>query len=100
MDKSSKPHSLNADPRLLCDQDRKARQLMLGYNSVEENVTLNMSLTELKDKANKIVTDLVGTNRPDMVQIESVMRTRGGSLLLLLNSKEAADWLKDPSMEY
>jgi len=100
MDKSSKSHSLNADPRLLRDRDRKARQLMLGYNSVEENATLNMSLTELRDKANKIVADLVGTNRPDVVQIESVTRTRGGSLLLLLNSKEAADWLKDPSTEY
>jgi len=100
LDKSSNPHSLNADPRLLRDRDRKARQLMLGYNSVEENATLNMSLTELKDKANKIVADLVGTNRPDVVQIESVSRTRGGSLLLLLNSKESADWLKDPTIEY
>jgi hypothetical protein len=34
-----------------------------------------------------------------VVTIESVTRTRDNSLLLLLNTKEAADWLREPDVE-
>ena len=98
----AKPTNLlrsTADPKVLDDRDRRARQLMIGYDSVEENATLNISLSDLKDKANKIVSEMVGPTRPEEVSIESVTRTRGGSLLLLLNTKDAADWLRSPDVE-
>ena len=100
MNKANNPLSPPVDPRLLKDRDRKSRQILLGFNSVEENVTLNTSLADLKDKANGIIADMSDPTRPDQVQVENVTRTRGGSLLLLLNSKEAALWLKDPIKEY
>ena len=98
----AKPSNLlssTADPKVLDDRDRKARQILIGYDSVEENATLNASLFDLKDKANKIVSGMDDSTRPEVVSIESVSRTRGGALLLLLNSKAAADWLRSPNVE-
>ena len=100
LNKVNNPLSSSVDPRLLKDRDRKSRQILLGYNSVEDNATLNTSLADLKNKANRIIADMSDPNRPDRIQVENVTRTRGGSLLLLLNSKEAALWLKDPVKEY
>ena len=100
MDKANNPLSLTVDPRLLNDRDRKSRQILISFNSVEENATLNTSLVDLKDKANRIIADMSDPTRPDLVQVDNVSRTQGGSLLLLLNSKEAAAWLKDPVKEY
>jgi hypothetical protein len=33
------------------------------------------------------------------VEVESVSTMRNGTLLLMLNSKQAAEWLKDPGTE-
>ena len=97
--KPSSSLKLNADPKVLSDLDRRARQILIAYSISEENATLNVSLLDLKDKANKIATEMEDPTRPETVKIESVTRTRDGSLLLLLNSKEAADWLKEPDVE-
>jgi len=42
---------------------------------------------------------MADSSRPEEVSIESVTRTRGGALLLLLNSKAAAEWLTTPDIE-
>jgi len=99
MAKSASPLRSNADPKVLSDLDRRARQILIGYSLVEENAMLNTSLLDLKDKANKIVTDMEDPICPEVVKIENVTRTRNGSLLMLLNSKEAADWLREPDIE-
>ena len=88
----------NTDPKVLDDLDRRARQVLVGHSSDEENTTLGTSLLDLKDKANKIVTKLDNPTRPEAAAIESVTRTCTGSILLLLNSKEAADWLREPDV--
>lgn len=93
------PLRSNANPKVLDDIDRRTKQILLGYDSIEENATLNTSLLDLKDKANKILTEMEGPDRPETVRIESITRTREGSLLLLLNSKEAAGWLRTPDIE-
>lgn len=97
--KPTSPFSPGADPKVLNDRDRRARQLLIGYSSVEDNATLNVSLLDLKEKANRITTEMEDPTRPEVVKIENVTRTRNGSLLLLLNSKEAADWLREPDTE-
>ena len=98
----AKPASLlssSTDPKVLDDRDRRARQILIGYGSVEENATLNTSLFDLKDKANKIISEMADPTRPEEVSLENVSRTRGGALLLLLNSKAAAEWLRSPDVE-
>lgn len=98
----AKPDNINrsaADPKILINADRRSRQILLGYNAIEENATLNTSLLELKEKANKVIIEMDDPSRPESVLVESVTRIRNGSLLLLLNSKVAADWLRQPDLE-
>jgi hypothetical protein len=97
--KPANPNRSSADPKVIINADRRARQILIGYSSNEENATVNTSLLELKDKANRIVSELDDPTQPEAVTIESVTRTRDNSLLLLLNTKEAADWLREPNVE-
>jgi len=96
----SKANKAGADPKVLSDLDRKARQILISYSSMEDNATLNTSLLELKDRANRIIDDLEDPTRPATVKVEGLTRTRDGLLLLILNSKEVTDWLKEPDIEY
>jgi hypothetical protein len=98
MAKTVNPNRTCADPKVLINVDRKARQLLIRYDSDEENATIGTSLLKLKDKANKIVTELDDPTRPKVVKIESVTRTRDNSLLILFNSREAADWIREPDV--
>jgi hypothetical protein len=88
-----------ADPKIFDDLDRKARQILVSYDTPAENALLNTPLLDLKDKANNFITEFEDPTRPESVRVESVTRTRNGSLLLLFNSKEAADWLREPEIE-
>jgi hypothetical protein len=89
----------NADPKVLNDMDRRVRQIMIAYSTAEDNATLNTNLLDLKEKANSLISEMEDPTRPEVVRIENVTRTRDGSLLLLLNSKEAADWIREPDVE-
>lgn len=91
MAKPANPNRASADPKVLNSLDKRARQILVGYNTPEENTSLSTSLLDLKDKANKTIDRLTDPFRPEITRIENVTRTRDGSLLLLLNSKEAAD---------
>ena len=93
------PNQASVDPKVLSSLDKRARQILVGFSPTEENPSLNTSLLELKDKANKVIDQMSDPFRPDDTRIENVTRTRDGSLLLLLNAKEAADWLKEPDIE-
>ena len=97
--KPSSPNRTAVDPKVLDGVDRRARQILIGYSDAGDNATLQTSLSELKDKANRIVIDMDDPTRPESITIENVSRTRDGSLLLLLNSKEATDWLREPDVE-
>src|SRR6266852_1145565 len=98
MANSTNPNRTCTDPKVLINVDRKARQVLIRYDSDEENATINTSLLDLKDKANKIVTEMDDPSHPEVTKIESIARTRDNSLLVLLNSKEAADWLRVPDV--
>jgi hypothetical protein len=97
--KPQNPIRSTTDPKVLDGVDRRARQILLGLSDDGDNAALHTSLLELKDKANKIITELDDPIRPETVNIENVSKTHDGSLLLLLNSKEATDWLREPDVE-
>ena len=89
----------DADPRVLVNAERKSRQVLIGYSSIDDNATIGTSLFDLTDKANKIILELDSPTRPLVAHVHSISRTRDSSLLLMLNSKEAADWLREPDVE-
>ena len=96
--KPANPNRTSADPKVLSSVDKKARQILVSFSSAEDNATINTSLQELKDKANKIMDDIEDGLCPGEVRAESITRTRDGSLLLLINTKEGADWLREPGV--
>jgi len=98
LDKPDNQLRTNVNPKVLNNLDRRARQVLVGHSLDKENTTLGSSLLDLKDKANRIVTEIDDPTHPEVVAIDSVTRTHTGSILLLLNSKEAADWLREPDI--
>ena len=86
----------NTDPKLLSDLERKAKQLLLDFDDPKDNIGQTKSNAELKDKANEVLDALEGTERPDTVKVENITKVRNGALLFQMNSKEAANWLKEP----
>lgn len=71
----------------------------MGFSPTEENPSLNISLLKLKDKMNKVIDQMSDPFCLNNTRIKNITRTRDRSLLLLLNVKEAADWLKEPDVE-
>jgi hypothetical protein len=41
-------------------------QVLIGYSSVKDNAILSMSLVELKDKANQILTDMNNSSHQEL----------------------------------
>ena len=96
------PNSMNrpnTDPKVLSGIDKKARQILIGFDSLTDNPTLGACTGQLRDKANDIIKNLDGAARPKDIYVGDVARTRDGSLLLLLDSKESADWLREFDIE-
>jgi hypothetical protein len=87
------------DPKVLGDMERKARQILIDIFDEDGNNTLANSLTELIAKANEAIGKIVDADKPDKIIVESAIQTRKGGLLMSLNSKEAASWLRIPEHE-
>ena len=60
---------------------------------------LNTSIADLKEKVNKIIANLSDPCHPGKVRVEGITRTRFSTLLMQLNLKEVALWLKEPDVE-
>lgn len=89
----------STDPKILSGMDKKARQVLIGFDSSLDNSTRGTCLVELKDKANDIIVNLDIPAHPKEVFVVDVARTRDNSLLMLLDSKASADWLREMDVE-
>ena len=88
------------DPKVLNSIERRAKQILIEHTLMEMEGVANASLTELKDKANSIITDMNDYFHLEVTTVEMATRTKDGSILLMLNSREAAEWLREPENEY
>jgi hypothetical protein len=82
------------DPKVLGDMERRAQQILINIYNEDGNNTLAKSLTELIVKANETIGKIEDADKPDKVKVESALQTRKGGLVLTMNSKEAASWLR------
>lgn len=89
----------NADPRILSDMDRKAKQILVKIYDTEGNDTLAKSLTELVSKANEAIASIEDADKPKDIKVLAALKMRRQTLLLTLNSKEAVAWFRDASVE-
>ena len=89
----------NTDPKVLGDLDRKARQILVELFDTEGNNTLGKSMTELATKANEVISAIEDSGKPKGIKVETLFKTRCEALVLVLNSKEAVSWIRQPDIE-
>jgi hypothetical protein len=101
MTKAAPAAIANVDPKILGDRERKAKQILVQIfeSDTEGKATLAKSLTEIKEKANEVIASMEDGDHPKDAKVESVIKTRGKAYVLTLNSKETAEWLRDPGNE-
>jgi hypothetical protein len=94
---SSHPSGSMMDLKLMDDLERKAKQILVVIHSDD---LAGKSQDGIKSKANKAIEEVEDEpGRPDKVEVETVTAIREKTILLQLNSKQAANWLRDPSVE-
>jgi hypothetical protein len=90
---------VSADPRVLNNMDRKAKQILVEIFDVEGNNTLAKSILEIVRKANEVITGMQDASKPKDIKVESAQKMCREALLLTLDSKELVAWIKDPGNE-
>jgi hypothetical protein len=92
-------HKISAPPRILGDMERRAKQILIDIYDEEGNNTLEKSLVELTAKANEVLDTMTDTDKPKEVKVEATLKTKKNAILLTMNSKEVAIWIREPSNE-
>src|SRR6266852_1282937 len=95
--KSGQPLEFMMDLKIKDDLERKAKQILFNIRS---NDLDGVSITEIKDQANKAIVEVEDyLERPGKVEVDFVTIMRNRAVLLQLNTKDAAEWLKDAGVE-
>jgi hypothetical protein len=85
------------DLRIKDDLERKAKQVLVEVLSDDLK---GKSLAEIKLRATDAIAELDDDqDRPEQVVVEVVTATRTKALLLQMNTKQAANWLRNPLTE-
>ena len=82
------------DPRIVRDQNRKACQVLVDIYNKD---TVNRSLEELKNRFNTLIGEEPTEPLSD-VNVQHIVKLRNGGLILQFETKEAADWFKQPDI--
>jgi hypothetical protein len=88
-----------ADLRVLIRMDRKAKQILVDIYDTGPGNILRLSLAGIAGRANEVVSALKDAGKPKDAKILTAMKTRRNAVVLTVNSKETAEWLKDPDVE-
>lgn len=97
--KQTSPNKSSVDPKVLSDMERKERQILVDIYDEEDACTMDKSLSELLDKANDALDKMSDGNKPEKVKVEGVHKTKRNAILLTLNSKAAAIWIREVGNE-
>ena len=82
------------DPRIVRDQHRKACQVLIDIYNKD---AVNRSLEELKSSFN----DLIGLEPTEPLadaNVQHIVKLRNGGLILQFETKEVAEWFKQPEI--
>jgi hypothetical protein len=89
----------NLDPKVLGDMERKAQQILIDIFDGEDSITLSKSMTKVIVRANETLKKIEDTDKPAKIHFESGIQTCKGALVLMLNNREAANWIRQPENE-
>jgi hypothetical protein len=87
------------NPKVLCDMECKDKQILIDIFNDKGTNTSSKSLTELLDKANKVLDSIKDRDKPEIVKVKSLHKTRENVILLMLNRKKAVNWLREVKNE-
>jgi hypothetical protein len=93
------PSVTKLDPKVIGDMERRDKQIWLDLANDGDVPTLSSSLTSLVEQANKVLDSITDSDKPAITKVDAALKTRGGALILTLNSKEAALWLRKIDIE-
>jgi hypothetical protein len=82
------------DPKVLSDMDRKAKQILIDVYGEEGDKLLAKSITEILSIANEAITKIEDADKPKEVKAVTALKTQKHAVLITLNSKEAAAWIR------
>jgi hypothetical protein len=97
--KPAQSNRAEVDLKVLSDLDRRSKQILVNVFGEEGDATLSKNLVSLVEKANEAIATINYTTKPMGTKVVSALKTRRKAILLTLNSKEAANWIRDPSIE-
>ena len=83
-----------SDPRIIRDQNRKACQVLVDIYNKE---VVNRSLEELKNNFNALI-GIEPTEPLSDANVQHIIKLRNGGLILQFETKEAAEWFKQPAI--
>ena len=87
----------SVDPRITRDMERKAKQVLVD---VLNNKVTNQSLDELRNKLNKLIMESEDPAKPKSdANVQQVVKMRNGGMILQFNTREAAEWFRQPEVE-
>ena len=92
-------HKASVNPKILGNMDRKAKQILVDIFDEEGVNTLEKSLTELTAKANEVLAGMSNADKLAVVKVKAILKTQKNAILLMLNSKEAAQWAREVGNE-
>ena len=98
----SKPVAANktaANPRVLSDMERKAKQILMDIYDKDDDNILSKSLTYIVEKANETIAGLKCASKPKDIKVVAALKMCGKAVLLTLSSKEAVNWIREPLNE-
>ena len=99
MSRQSPVNKSSVDPKVLSDMERKDRQLLVDIYDEEGACTMDKSLMELMDLVNASLDKMSDGEKPEKVKVESIHKTKRNAILLTLNSREAASWVREVGNE-
>ena len=93
----SKPTQTNkskANPKVLSDMDRRAKQILIDIFNNEADSILNKFLTSIIEKVNESLASIEDADKPKDIKVLAALKARKHTILLTLNNKEAVNWLR------
>jgi hypothetical protein len=88
-------HMTSVDPKVLGDVERRAKQILIDLYDKDGANILGRSLEEQVGKANEVIDKMTDANKPGKAKVVSANVTKKGAILLTLDSKETAIWIRE-----
>ena len=86
-----------ADPRILRDMDRKARQILIDTR--DPDIT-GASIAALKEKVSEAIAKITEPPPPKDTTVMDIAKLRKGGFTILFKDREVINWLQDPAVDF